>query len=77
MTNGFGGFPPETLRFLRQLKRSNNRDWFLAHKDLYELKVKVTRRLMIRLCARASSTTLWNSAAASQERNLDFTPGFL
>ena len=40
MTNGFGGFPPETLRFLRQLKRNNNREWFLAHKDAYELKVK-------------------------------------
>ena len=40
MTNGFGGFPPETLRFLRQLKRNNNREWFLAHKDIYEMKVK-------------------------------------
>ncbi len=40
MTKGFGGVPPETLRFLRQLKRSNNREWFLAHKDVYELKVK-------------------------------------
>jgi uncharacterized protein (TIGR02453 family) len=41
MTNGFGGFPPETLRFLRQLKRNNNREWFIAHKDVYEQKVKV------------------------------------
>jgi uncharacterized protein (TIGR02453 family) len=40
MTNGFGGFPPETLRFLRQLKRNNKREWFLAHKNVYELKVK-------------------------------------
>lgn len=40
MMNGFGGFPPETLGFLRQLKRNNNREWFLAHKDLYEEKVK-------------------------------------
>ncbi len=40
MTNGFGGFPPETLKFLRQLKRNNNREWFLAHKDVYESKVK-------------------------------------
>lgn len=40
MGNGFGGFPPETLRFLRQLKRNNNREWFLAHKDVYEMKVK-------------------------------------
>jgi uncharacterized protein (TIGR02453 family) len=40
MKSIFDGFPPETLRFLRQLKRNNNREWFLAHKDVYELKVK-------------------------------------
>jgi uncharacterized protein (TIGR02453 family) len=40
MTYGFKGFPPETLRFLRKLKRNNNREWFLAHKDVYELRVK-------------------------------------
>ncbi len=40
MPNGFEGFPPDTLRFLRQLKRNNNREWFLAHKDVYETKVK-------------------------------------
>jgi uncharacterized protein (TIGR02453 family) len=40
MANGFGGFPLETLKFLRQLKRNNNRDWFLAHKNVYEEKVK-------------------------------------
>ena len=40
MAIGFGGFPPETLKFLNQLKRNNNRGWFLAHKDVYEEKVK-------------------------------------
>lgn len=40
MANGFDGFPPETLRFLRQLKRNNHREWFLAHKEVYERKVK-------------------------------------
>jgi uncharacterized protein (TIGR02453 family) len=40
MMNAFDGFPPEALKFLRQLKRNNNRDWFLAHKEAYELKVK-------------------------------------
>jgi len=40
MMNSFEGFPTETLKFLRQLKRCNNREWFLAHKDIYELKVK-------------------------------------
>ncbi len=32
---GFGGVPPETIRFLRQLSRNNNRDWFQAHHDEY------------------------------------------
>jgi len=36
----FRGFPKEALRFLRALKRNNNRDWFLAHKDIYEASVK-------------------------------------
>jgi uncharacterized protein (TIGR02453 family) len=36
----FQGFPSETLKFLKQLKRNNNRDWFLAHKAVYEERVK-------------------------------------
>jgi uncharacterized protein (TIGR02453 family) len=33
---GFAGFPPEGIRFLAQLERNNDRDWFAAHKDEYE-----------------------------------------
>ena len=33
-------FPAAGLRFLRQLKRNNNRDWFQAHKEEYEQAVK-------------------------------------
>ncbi len=40
MKNTFPGFPPETLRFLRALKRNNNREWFLKNKQVYEEKVK-------------------------------------
>ncbi len=40
MSRGFKGFPPETRKFLRQLARNNTREWFLAHKDVYEAKVK-------------------------------------
>jgi uncharacterized protein (TIGR02453 family) len=36
----FPGFPKETLRFLRQLKKNNNRDWFLTNKTVYETKVR-------------------------------------
>jgi len=40
MQSPFRGFPPETLKFLRELKRNNNREWFLAHKAIYQEKVK-------------------------------------
>lgn len=40
MDTTFPGFPKETLRFLRALRRNNNRDWFLAHKDTYETSVR-------------------------------------
>lgn len=33
-------FTTETLSFLRQLSRNNNRDWFEAHKTAYEDKVR-------------------------------------
>lgn len=36
----FPGFPPQTLQFLRQLEKNNNREWFQAHKDDYESYVK-------------------------------------
>jgi uncharacterized protein (TIGR02453 family) len=32
----FGGFPPETTQFLRELRVNNRRDWFDAHRDDYE-----------------------------------------
>jgi uncharacterized protein (TIGR02453 family) len=40
MQSPFDGFPPETLRFLRLLKRNNNREWFNRNKATYEDKVK-------------------------------------
>ena len=33
-------FPPETIRFLRALKRNNRREWFNARKDQYEAAVR-------------------------------------
>jgi uncharacterized protein (TIGR02453 family) len=32
----FGGFPPATTRFLRELRDNNRRDWFDAHRADYE-----------------------------------------
>jgi uncharacterized protein (TIGR02453 family) len=36
MAEGFAGFPREATEFFRELARNNNRDWFQAHKDVYE-----------------------------------------
>ncbi len=33
---GFDGFSRQAFAFFRQLARNNNREWFLAHRDLYE-----------------------------------------
>jgi uncharacterized protein (TIGR02453 family) len=32
----FGGFPPETIRFLRELRVNNRKDWFDVHRSEYE-----------------------------------------
>jgi uncharacterized protein (TIGR02453 family) len=32
----FDGFPPETIRFLRELRVNNRKDWFDAHRVDYE-----------------------------------------
>jgi uncharacterized protein (TIGR02453 family) len=32
----FAGFPPETIRFLRELRVKNRKDWFDAHRSDYE-----------------------------------------
>ena len=38
--NAFAGFPPEGLKFLRDLTRHNDREWFQARKPVYEEHVK-------------------------------------
>jgi uncharacterized protein (TIGR02453 family) len=32
----FNGFPRDAFAFFKQLARHNNRDWFLAHQEVYE-----------------------------------------
>lgn len=32
----FKGFSPKTFQFFRDLKNNNNKEWFDAHKDIYE-----------------------------------------
>ncbi len=36
----FSGFPKAGIQFLRDLKKNNDRDWFQAHKAVYEENVK-------------------------------------
>lgn len=43
----FVGFPDEGLRFLKQLKKNNNREWFAKHKPEYEDFVKLPMQSMI------------------------------
>ncbi len=40
MRSQFPGFPGEALTFLRQLRRNNDRTWFVANKETYEGKVR-------------------------------------
>jgi uncharacterized protein (TIGR02453 family) len=39
MTEPFTGFSPALIKFLNQLKRNNNRDWFAENKSRYETEV--------------------------------------
>src|SRR5262245_10569949 len=40
MKSSFPGFSPEALKFFVQLKRHNNRPWFLKNKETYEREIK-------------------------------------
>ncbi len=43
----FTGFPPEGLKFLRELKKHNDREWFAAHKEEYLEYVKYPMQSLI------------------------------
>lgn len=45
-------FTPETLKFLRALKRNNRREWFQAHKHEYEAHVRQPMAAMVERLAR-------------------------
>ena len=40
MPSGFSGFPPEALKFFRDLKRNNRREWFQPRKETFDLHVR-------------------------------------
>ncbi|HEY3950058.1 DUF2461 domain-containing protein [Phenylobacterium sp.] len=39
-TARFAGFPPEAMRFLGELKANNDRDWFTAHRGVYDTAIR-------------------------------------
>jgi|ERR1041384_1186393 uncharacterized protein (TIGR02453 family) len=43
----FAGFPREGIKFLKQLKKNNNREWFTRHKPEYEEFVKLPMQSLI------------------------------
>jgi uncharacterized protein (TIGR02453 family) len=43
----FSGFSREALSFFRDLARHNNRDWFQAHKDVYERECRLPMQQLV------------------------------
>ena len=43
----FDGFPKEGIKFLQQLKKNNNRNWFAKNKSRYEEYVKLPMQSLI------------------------------
>jgi uncharacterized protein (TIGR02453 family) len=43
----FDGFPKEGIKFFKQLKKNNKREWFQAHKEEYETFVKLPMQSLI------------------------------
>jgi uncharacterized protein (TIGR02453 family) len=52
----FAGFPPEALKFFRDLRKNNSRDWFQPRKALYEEQVKQPMRELVEALNRALAT---------------------
>ena len=46
-TASFAGFTKETVRFFTGLRRNNNREWFEAHRDVYEAHVMEPAKLFV------------------------------
>ncbi|HZL57475.1 MAG TPA: DUF2461 domain-containing protein [Bryobacteraceae bacterium] len=48
MKNGFSGFSPEGIAFLRDLKRNNDREWFTPRKQVFEERVRLPMIELVR-----------------------------
>ena len=47
MADTFNGFPREAFTFFRQLARNNNRDWFQAHRETYDLACRESMKRLV------------------------------
>lgn len=47
MAELFRGFPRESIKFFKQLAAHNNRDWFHAHKDVYERTCRAPMQALV------------------------------
>lgn len=47
MAEPFSGFPRESIEFFKQLAAHNNRDWYLAHKDIYERTCRAPMQALV------------------------------
>jgi hypothetical protein len=73
---GFTGFPPEAFTFFAKLAKNNNRDWFQAHKDVYERACREPMKALMAAIdppfgadgCRASTTTCASTAIARRTR---------
>lgn len=43
----FAGFPRESIEFFKQLAANNNRDWFRAHKEVYERACRAPMQALV------------------------------
>lgn len=47
MAERFSGFPRASIEFFKQLAAHNNRDWYLAHKDIYERTCRAPMQALV------------------------------
>ena len=55
MPEAFNGFPPEGFAFFKKLHSNNNRDWFQAHKEIYERACREPMKALVAEINRAGA----------------------
>jgi hypothetical protein len=65
----FGGFPPEVIRFLRELRVNNRKYWFDAHRSDYEAFWVAPARTPLRKHARDPQLA-WDGSLPAMRQQL-------